>query len=87
MPPHIHSKSIHQIVADNLAELGMTDAPCTRLTVITHNGFCVGRRFLFDRFQAVWRMAEGILEFYSDDGELLRRVGVDPESSQVRRAA
>lgn len=87
MHPHIHSKSIHQIVADNLAELGMADAPCTRMTVITHDGFCVGRRFLFDRFQAVWRMAEGIVEFYSDDGELLRTAGVDPETPQARRTA
>jgi hypothetical protein len=73
---------ISKIVADTLAQLGKPGLCCIRTTVIMRNRFCIGRRFLFDGVQAVWLLAESVIEFHGDDGELLARIDVGKRANE-----
>jgi len=81
MSDTIRFPSVRQTVLDAASELGFPEPAITKMVVITHGGYYVGHRFLFDGFQAVWMMAEGVIRFYGDDGTTLKTVEVGQESS------
>ncbi|MFC1596703.1 hypothetical protein ACFL5Q_02040 [Planctomycetota bacterium] len=70
------SDLLHQTIAAGLSELGMPDLPCRSTTFLIHDGHCVGRRFLFDGVQAVWLIAENVVQFYGGNGRVLKSVEV-----------
>ncbi len=77
---------IHETITQTLRELGVSDSGDARTVMLTRGGFCIGRRFLFDDVQAVWRMDENVIHFYGQDGGLLRVVEAE-QSCPDRKAA
>ena len=67
---------LHQAIAAGLSELGMPDLVCRSTTFLVRDGHCVGQRLLFDEVQAVWLMAENVVQFYDESGRMLKSVEV-----------
>ena len=67
---------LQQAIAAGLSELGMPDLVCRSTTYLVRDGHCVGQRFLFDGIQAVWLIAENVVQFYDENGRMLRSVQV-----------
>lgn len=76
----MRTMTIRDTVIDAASKLGLSEPTVTKTVVLTHGGYFVGRRFLFDGFQAVWLMAEGVIRFFADDGALLETVEVGQSS-------
>ena len=70
------SYPLRETIAAALAELGKPELPCRRITFLLHDGYGVGRRFLFDGIHAVWLLADNIIRFYDEDGQMLKSMGV-----------
>jgi len=77
---------IRQAVLDCVSGLGIPDPVITRTAFMIRDGYCVGQRFLFDGIQAVWLMAENVIRFYGDDGELLKTIEIGWEPSEKKAA-
>ena len=54
----------------------MPELPCHSTTFLIRDGYCAGRRFLFDGVQTVWLLAEKVVRFYDENGRVLKTVGV-----------
>ena len=67
---------LHQAIAAGLSELGMPDLVCRSTSFLIRDGHCVGQRFLFEGVQAVWLIAENLIQFYDENGRMLRSVKV-----------
>jgi len=52
---------LHETIATALSELGKPGLPCRRISFLLHNGYGVGRRFLFDGMQAVWLLTDNVI--------------------------
>lgn len=81
------SRSIHDRVAECMAELGHGDLSTLATQVLVRNGFCVGRAFQFDGFRVVWQLEGDWLEIYDDQGHLLLSQAAEPQVIPLRRAA
>lgn len=67
---------LHLVIATGLSELGMPDLVCRSTTYLIRDGHCVGERFLFEGIQAVWLIAENVVQFYDESGRILKSVQV-----------
>ena len=63
---------VHDTIALGLGKLGMPDLCCHSTTFLIRDGYCVGRRFLFEGIQAVWLIAENVVRFYDESGRMLK---------------
>ncbi len=81
------SRSIHERVAECMAELGHGDLSTLATQVLIRNGFCVGRAFQFEGFRAVWQLEGDWVEIYDDQGNLLLSQSAEPQVFPLRRAA
>ena len=61
----------------------MPDPPCPSTTFLIRDGHCVGRRLLFDKVQAVWLIAENVIQFYDQKGGLLKEMGIGPAEREA----
>jgi hypothetical protein len=86
MQPTSPTIQARQLVYDTIAEMNLPDPGLCCEMVVIRDGYCVGRRFAFDTLEAVWLEAEGMIEFYDPQGELLRTVATR-EEVELRRAA
>jgi hypothetical protein len=67
---------LHQTIAAALSELGMPHSPCRSTTMLIHDGYCTGQRFLFDGIEAIWLIAENTIRFYDENGRMMKSVGL-----------
>jgi hypothetical protein len=67
---------LHQTIAAALSELGLPEQPCRSTSFLIQNGYCTGQRFLFDGIEAIWLIAENTIQFYDENGRLLKSVSV-----------
>lgn len=81
------SRSIHERVAECMAELGRGDLSTLATQVLVRNGFCVGRAFQFEGFRAVWQLEGDWVKIYDDQGNLLLSQSAEPQVFPPRRAA
>ena len=77
---------VRQIVLDGISGLGVPDPAISRTAFMIQDGYCVGQRFFFDGIQAVWLMAENVIRFYADDGDLLKTVEIGQEPTEKKAA-
>lgn len=72
--------SVHQVIVETLSDLAPLDVKlvCGRTTAMIENGFCIGRRFQYGPFHAIWFIGEGLIRFYGENSELLRTVAHRP---------
>ena len=73
---------LHKAIAAGLSELGMPDLACRSTTYLVRDGDCVGQRFLFDEVQAVWLIAQNVVQFQDDEGRILKSVQVESARRQ-----
>ena len=76
---------LQEAIAAGLSEVGMPDLPCRSTTFLIRDGHCVGQRLIFDRVQAIWLIAEKVVRFYDENGQMLKSVEVG--TVEQRRAA
>ncbi len=51
------------------------------------DGYCIARKYFFEGAEAIWQMAEGVVEFYGEDDELVKTIRVGEETSEAKKAA
>lgn len=81
------NRSIHERVAECMAELGHGHLSTLTTQILVRNGFCVGRAFQFEGFRAVWQLEGDWVEIYDDQGCLLSSQSAEPQVIPLRRAA
>jgi hypothetical protein len=79
------SDPLHQAMAAVFHELGMSEPTCRYTTFLIRDGYCFGRRFLFDGIQAVWVIADNVVRFYDENGRMLKSVKV--KTAEQEKAA
>jgi hypothetical protein len=67
---------LHQTIAAALSELGLPEQPCRSTSFLVQDGYCTGQRFRFDEIEAIWLIAEKVVQFYDENGRLLKSVSV-----------
>ena len=68
--------AIRDLVRRTLEELGISNAQPTGESLLTLDGYYVGREFKFAGARAVWLVSQGEIKFFGDDGAVLRVVEV-----------
>jgi hypothetical protein len=70
------AEMVHSLVTDVLRELGVSDEKLASLdqAILLRDGDYVGRRFDCEMIRVVWVVEEQMLEFYHEDGQLLRTI-------------
>ncbi len=69
--------SIHDLVAATLAELGLPAPTDFIQTMLMKDRYFVGWKFRYDGGYAVLRAGANTIEFYNEDGTLLKSVGLE----------
>ena len=69
-------KSISTLVSDTATALGVADPGNAGTTMLTRDGFCIGRRYRFNDVEAEWLLKENVIRFYGKDRCLLKTVPV-----------
>ena len=78
-----------QALLDALNQLGIKEPGPSKTATLVRDGFCTGRRFLFEDVgvNAIWLMAEQVINLRDDCGELLKTVDLRTTSTGTSRAA
>lgn len=71
--------SVHDLVAATLTELGLSVPTNVIQTMLMKDGYFVGHKFRYDGGYAVMRTGGSTIDFYDDDGKLLKTVAVEAE--------
>jgi len=71
--------SVHDVVAATLTELGQPAPTNVIQTMLMKDGYFVGHKFRYDGGWAVMRGDSGTIDFYDDEGKLLKTVAVEAE--------
>jgi hypothetical protein len=78
-------ESIDCLVVSGFEELGAGDPQAYTYRILLRDRFFLGHRFECEGFEAIFRAEEGILEFYNQDGVLLKTISLHGEV--MRKAA
>ena len=80
---------VRTLVRKILTDLGVTNHEIDQLTetVRIEDGRCMARSYRADRFLAMWLIDVGILQFYDDEGNMVRRANLFVETEPRRMAA
>lgn len=68
---------IQELVVATLAELSMPAPTDIIQSTLLKDGCFVGHRFRYDGGHAILNAASGVIEFFSADGTLLRRITIE----------
>ena len=84
-----HPAEIRHIVFRTLQEVGAAVDSVDEIheTILVDAGNCIARTYFADNYRAVWLLNEGVLQFTTKDGKLLRIVNLYEEIPVVRLAA
>ena len=72
-------QSIHDLVAATLSELGLPAPTNIIQTMLMNDGYFVGWKFRYDGGHAVLHAGGKTIEFYDEQGTLLKTVGLEDE--------
>ena len=87
LPQPRHSPLQKVYVFGRFAKLGVDSSAGGSIHVMISGGMCVGRRFLFDGIEAIWVLADKVVQFYGEDGSLLKTVEVPEGLGEWKKAA
>jgi hypothetical protein len=76
-------KSIHELLAATLTELGQPAPSDILQTMLTKDGYFVGWKFRYDGGYAISLAGDNRMEFYDEDGNLLRTVTVEADKGEA----
>ena len=68
--------SIHKLMAATLSELGVPAPADTIQTTLMYDGYFVGWKCRCDGGYVIFRVGGGTIEFYDEQGTLLKTVAV-----------
>jgi len=77
MDHKLQLEAVQEVVANNLAELGVQDPACVVHTFLIRDGFFAGHKFRCEGICAVWPIGTGCVEFRDEDGKLIKTVSLD----------
>jgi hypothetical protein len=69
--------SIREFVLKAVTELGAGQPAGRREAILCRDGYIVGHKFNFDGVRAVWMASQEQINFYADDGTLVRAVNLE----------
>jgi hypothetical protein len=72
-------QSILIVVATTLSELGLPAPANIIQTILMHDGYFVGHRLRYDGGWAVWLAGGSTIDFYDEQGTLLKTIGLEDE--------
>ncbi len=70
------SQFIHNLVVATFSTLGMPPPIDVSETLLVKDGTFIGHKFQCDGGYAIWGVGWNAVEFYDDDGKLLKMVAV-----------
>ncbi|HVX64006.1 MAG TPA: hypothetical protein VHC19_25510 [Pirellulales bacterium] len=73
---------VRQCVLDAITERGLGSATIAGETVLVREGFYVGRRFIFEELEAVWRLGADHVSLTTHAGETLAPIALQAPRSQ-----
>ena len=73
------NESIHDLVAATLAELGLPGPTNFIQTMLMRDGYFVGHKLRYDGGYTIWLAGGNTIEFYDEQGKLLKTVTVGVE--------
>jgi hypothetical protein len=77
-------ESAQNAVIATLKEMGLRPTPGTLpCTFALSEGRLVAQKFFYEGGYAVWEVGRGTLDFYAEDGGLLRSVGIGVADSGI----
>ena len=77
-------ESVQDAVVATLKEMGLRPAPGTLpCTFALSEGRLVAQKFFYEGGYAVWETGRGTVNFYDEDGGLLRSVGIGQAVSGI----
>ena len=71
--------SIHDLVAVTLADLSLPAPTNIIQTMLMHDGYFVGWKFRYDGGYAIMRAGANTIEFYDEQGTLLKTVAIEAD--------
>ena len=76
--PHdeFNTNDIQELVVATLAQLGIAASVSLFATLLVRDGCFIGHKFHFDGGYALWGTGWNSIEFYGEDGKLLKMVAV-----------
>ena len=69
-------QAVLNLVAATLSELGLPAPTNIIPTTLTRDGYFVGHKLRYDGWAILWA-ASDVIEFYDEQGKLLRTVGIE----------
>ena len=86
---HLLQADMYRAIVDALAELGKPHANlgCLNLKILIRDGYYDGHTIQYEDIRLVLLASENRVEFYGEDGTLLKTVHVDQDWPHKQRAA
>ena len=75
------NQSIHDLTTATLSELGLPAPTNIIQTMLMHDGYFVGWKLRYDSGHAVLHTGGNAIEFYDEQGTLLKTVGLGAEGA------
>jgi hypothetical protein len=73
--------SVHNLILETLVSLGMSRSAGVTRTFLIKDRCFIGYKYHYDGGYAIWPTGAGAVEFYDDDGQLVKMVAVDATRS------
>jgi len=77
------SISIYNLVVATFSKLGMPPPIDVRETLLIKDGFFIGHKFRCDGGYALWASGWNTVEFYDENGKLLKLVAVKKTAARL----
>ncbi len=89
MDAPIYPGEIRRIVKRTLVEFGVTMRHLAELSecLLVQDGRCYGRSYRTGGYMAMWLASMQMIQFYDEDGVMLRTVNLGQDPVPVRQAA
>lgn len=83
------AQEVRRLVQHVFDQLGIDDAEASDVneTILINDGAYRGRSYQIDGYFAMWLIDAGLLQFYDDDGNMLRTVKLFSEKEPEKMAA
>jgi len=80
-------EAVYALTSAGFAELGISDPNRFHRTFLLRDMQYAGQRFHCDGWQAVWLLGGHSIDFYDEEGRLVKTLPVDGEEMLTRDAA
>lgn len=80
-------EAVYALTSEGFAELGISDPNRVHRTFLLRDMQYAGQRFDCDGWQAVWLLGGHSVDFYDEEGRLVKTLPLDGEETLKRDAA